>query len=218
MIIIGAKGFAKEVLEICHKNGLESIAFFDNVNNFENLLLFNKFPILKTDKEVENYFEVHGNNYTIGVGNPILRKKLHDKFQKLGGKLIGTISPKAEIGSFGNEIGSGCNIMTNAVITNNVKIGTGVLINLSCTIGHDAVISDFSELCPDVNVSGNCFIGSFTFLGTNSTVLPNVSIGNNVIVGAGSVVTKNIPDNCLVMGIPAKVIKELEPLPQEMYD
>jgi acetyltransferase-like isoleucine patch superfamily enzyme len=57
-----------------------------------------------------------------------------------------------------------------------------------------------------------------TFIGSNATLLPNISIGNNVTIGAGSVVTKNIPDNCLVMGIPAKVIKELEPLPQEMYD
>jgi acetyltransferase-like isoleucine patch superfamily enzyme len=57
-----------------------------------------------------------------------------------------------------------------------------------------------------------------SFIGSNATLLPNICIGNNVTIGAGSVVTKNIPDNCLVMGIPAKVIKELEPLPQEMYD
>ena len=73
-------------------------------------------------------------------------------------------------------------------------------------------IDDFVELCPDVNVSGNCTIGAFTFIGTNSTILPNIKIGKNVVVGAGSVVTKDISDNAVAVGIPAKVIKENLPL------
>ena len=49
-------------------------------------------------------------------------------------------------------------------------------------------------------------------IGSGSIVLPHVKIGNNVIVGAGSVVTKDIPDNSMVVGVPAKVIKELPPI------
>lgn len=141
-----------------------------------------------------------------------MRYKLYQKFIGLGGIFCSSISPLARIGHFGNMIGKGSNIMTNTVITNDVSIGKGVLINLSCTIGHDSIIEDFVEICPDVNISGNCFIGGFSFIGTNSTILPNVKIGKNVIIGAGSVVTKDIPDNSLALGIPAKVIKELEAL------
>ncbi|MDO9261728.1 MAG: hexapeptide transferase, partial [Flavobacteriaceae bacterium] len=61
-------------------------------------------------------------------------------------------------------------------------------------------------------ISGNCTIGSYAQIGTNATILPNITIGKNVIIGAGSVVTKNIPDNCLAVGIPAKIIKALSPL------
>lgn len=213
MIIVGAKGFAKEVLEVLHQlNKTENLAFFDDVTADIVDFLYDKFPILKTENEVLNYFEKFGNEFTIGIGNPILRYKLSKKFINLGGVFISTISPKAEIGFFGNQIDSGCNIMTNSVLTSDIKIGKGVLINLSCTIGHDCVIEDFVELCPDVNVSGNCTIGSFTFIGTNTTILPNIKIGKNVTIGAGSVVTKNVPDNTLAIGIPAKVIKELAPL------
>ena len=98
--------------------------------------------------------------------------------------------------------------MSNVIITSDVKIGKGVLINLSCTIGHDTVIEDFVELCPSVNVSGNCTIGSFSFIGTNAVILPNINIGKNVIIGAGSVVTKHIPDNAVAFGIPAKIVKD----------
>ena len=44
----------------------------------------------------------------------------------------------------------------------------------------------------------------------NVSIMPGVTIGNNVIVGAGAVVTKDIPDNCVVAGIPARVIRQIE--------
>jgi acetyltransferase-like isoleucine patch superfamily enzyme len=79
-------------------------------------------------------------------------------------------------------------------------------------VGHDCIIGEFVEMSPGAHVSGNCRIGSYSILGTNATVLPNVNIGTNVIVGAGSVVTKDVPDNCVIVGSPAKIIKELDPL------
>ena len=213
MIIIGAKGFAKEVLEVLYQlNQLKNIAFFDDVNPDLPAKLYNQFPIITTLEQVEDHFKNIDNSFTIGIGNPVLRKKLYDKFSAIGGNFSSTISPKAAIGHFGNSIGNGCNIMTGTVITNDVIIGNGVLINLNCTIGHDSLLGNFVEMSPGVHISGNCTIGEYSVLGTNSTLLPKVSIGKNVIVGAGSVVTKDIPDNSLVVGIPAVIKKELEPI------
>lgn len=53
-------------------------------------------------------------------------------------------------------------------------------------------------------------VGNDVWIGGNCTVLPGVRIGNNVIVAAGAVVTRDVPDNCVVAGIPAKKIKDLE--------
>ena len=213
MLIIGAKGFAKEVLEIFkQKNEIDNLFFYDDVNEDIGTSLYDVFPILKTVEEAEKLFAEGDSNFIIGIGNPILRYKLVKKFESIGGKLSTLISPFSHIGSYGNSIGVGANIMTNSVLTNDISIGKGVLINLSCTIGHDVFIDDFVELCPDVNVSGNCKIGKFTFIGTNSTILPNVQIGSNVVIAAGSVVTKDVPDNCMVAGIPAVIKKELPKL------
>lgn len=211
MIIIGAKGFAKEVLEILYQlQTLKNIAFFDDISEEIGNTLFNQFPILKSAKEVSNYFEKTGDlNYTVGIGNPFARYKLCYKFDALGGQLTSTISPNSHIGHFDNTIGVGCNIMTGSVITNSIVIGKGVLINLNCTIGHDSNIGDFTEMSPGVHVSGNCSVGKFCNIGTNATILPKIHLGENVIVGAGSVVTKDVPDNSLVVGIPGKVIKTL---------
>jgi sugar O-acyltransferase (sialic acid O-acetyltransferase NeuD family) len=213
MLIVGAKGFAKEVLEVvCQNNETENLVFYDDVNDDAPEYLYDQFKILKNTEEASNYFKRIDNRFTIGIGNPILRKKLATKFTDLGGKFTSTISPLARIGSFGNLVSEGCNIMTGTVITNDIIIKTGTLINLNCTVGHDSIIEEFVELSPGVHVSGNCIIGSFSVLGTNATVLPKISIGKNVIVGAGSVVTTDIPDNCVVVGIPAKIIKQVAPL------
>jgi sugar O-acyltransferase (sialic acid O-acetyltransferase NeuD family) len=213
MIIIGAKGFAKEVLEVLHQqNDLENLVFYDDINLDRPMFLYDKFTILKSISEAKKHFDSVDKRFTIGIGKPVLRKKLYDKFTEIGGKFVSLISPHAIIGHFGNTIGEGCNIMAGTIITNDVIINKGVLVNLNCTIGHDCEIGNFVEMSPGVHISGNCFLGDYSVIGTNASVLPKIKIGKNVIVGAGSVVTKNLPDNCVAVGIPAKVIKELPAL------
>jgi sugar O-acyltransferase (sialic acid O-acetyltransferase NeuD family) len=213
MIIVGAKGFAKELLEVLHQlNQLEHLVFYDDVNEDVPAFLYEQFSVLRNKEDAAHYFKTIDSRFTIGIGNPVLRKKLAVEFKAIGGDFISTISPLAKIGNYGNSIGEGSNIMTGTVITNDVTIGEGVLINLNCTVGHDSKIGGFVELSPGVHISGNCTIGNYCKVGSNATILPKINIGENVIVGAGSVVTKDIPDNCLVVGVPAIIKKELPKL------
>ena len=53
-------------------------------------------------------------------------------------------------------------------------------------------------------------IGNDVWIGGNVTILPGVNIGNNVVIAAGAVVTKDVPDNSLIGGVPAKIIREIE--------
>lgn len=213
MLIIGAKGFAKEVLEILYQlNELELLAFYDDLNSDVPVKLFNQFPVLKNIDEATQYFKTVDNRFTIGIGNPFLRKQLSEKFIEIGGVLTSTISPKATIGSFDIKIGFGSNILSGAIFSNSTKLGMGCIVYYNSILTHDCIIGDFVEISPNVTLLGNCKIGSYSQIGANSTILPNISIGSNVIVGAGAVVTKNIPDNHLIMGIPGKVIKILTPL------
>ena len=213
MLIIGAKGLAKEILEILHQNeNIDNLVFYDDINNDIGGLLYGKFPILKSLPEVINFFKRNKNEFTIGIGNPLLRLAMYNKFKNIGGKFVSTISPNADIGHYGNFISEGINIASGVIITNDITIGKGCLINWNTTIGHDSFIGKFVELCPNVNISGNCKIGDYSFIGTSATILPKISIGKNVIIGAGAVVTKDVPDNSVVVGIPGKVIKKNQPL------
>lgn len=213
MLIIGAKGFAKEVLEVMHQlRQLDRLAFYDDVNDDVPEKIFGQFPVLRTFQEAVVYFKTIDNQFTIGIGNPVLRKKLCDKFTLLGGVFTSTISPLAVLGSFDVQIGIGTNILSGSVFSNSTIIGKGCIVYYNSIITHDCKIGDFVEISPVVTILGRCQIGSYSKIGSNSTILPNITIGRNVIIGAGSIVTKDIPDNCLVFGIPAKIIKELTSL------
>ncbi|WOI23102.1 acetyltransferase [Nonlabens ulvanivorans] len=210
MIVIGSKGFAKEILEVIleGKFSSSSLSFFDNINNYDNNVLFDKFKILVSFQEVQEYFKLHADSrFTLGIGNPHNRKKLTAVFEDLGGLNTTFISKYSRIGSFDTTIGNGVQVMQGTVITNSVMIGNGCLINLNCTIGHDTKVGSFSELSPAVNVSGRCTIGDLVSLGTGAIVLPDITIGDNATIGAGAVVTENIPANAVAVGVPARVIK-----------
>jgi sugar O-acyltransferase (sialic acid O-acetyltransferase NeuD family) len=213
MLIVGARGFAKEVIEVFHQlKQLKDIAFYDDLNSEIGEFLYGTFPILKNESEAISFFNKNGNTFTIGIGNPLLRCKLYNKFKRLGGEFTSCISPKAIIGSYDIVIDEGTNILSNATISNSVKIGKGCIVYYNVIITHDCRIGDFVELSPNAIILGRCRIDDFSQIGSNATILPDINIGTNVIVGAGSVVTKDIPDNCVAVGSPAKVIKYLEPL------
>lgn len=85
-----------------------------------------------------------------------------------------------------------------------VWIGPNTLIT---TIGHPLSPKGRREY---LGIAKPVVVGSDVWIGGNVTILPGVTIGNNVVVGAGAVVTRDVPDNSVVAGVPAKVIKEIE--------
>jgi sugar O-acyltransferase (sialic acid O-acetyltransferase NeuD family) len=208
MIIIGAKSFAKEILEILYqKNDIENLSFYDDITeNFPDLL-YQQFKIIKNISDAQKYFKTVDKKFTIGVGNPKLRYKLYEKFTNAGGELQSVISKFSEIGSFGVDIGNGCIIMGGVKISNDVKIGKGVMIYYNSVITHDVEIADFVEISPSVNILGRAKIGKYSQIGAGATIFPDVEIGSNVVVAAGSVVRNNIPDNVMAAGVPAKIKK-----------
>lgn len=114
-------------------------------------------------------------------------------------------------------IGLECNIGEYTQITaiNKIVIGDGLLTGRFVYIGdnaHGGLSVEEASIPPvkrRLTSKGEIVIGNNVWIGDKVTVLGGVTIGDNVIVGANSVVTKNIPSNCIVAGAPAKILKSL---------
>jgi sugar O-acyltransferase (sialic acid O-acetyltransferase NeuD family) len=204
MLITGAGGHAKELLNVLLNNGYENdIFFYDGTSNREKLF-FNKWRIISDWNVIREIF-LHDNKFCIGVGSPGLRLKLSQEMINLGGELISVISSSSSISTLNVGLSDGLNIMHNVMISTDVKIGRGTLINASSSIHHDVVIGEYCEISPGVTLLGNVTVGANTSIGSKSTVLPKLTIGSNVIIGAGAVIIRDIPDNSLVMGVPGVI-------------
>jgi sugar O-acyltransferase (sialic acid O-acetyltransferase NeuD family) len=205
MIIVGAKGFAKELLEVCFElDQLDNLVFFDNVSEDAPIALYNRFPILRNETEVKEHFKNFGNAFALGLGNPIIRHQLCSLFESWGGELTSLMSPNANVGHFGVTIGPGATILGGATITNEAQIGKGLLMYPNAIITHDCKLGDFVELSPGATLLGGCRIEHETHVGSNATVLPNLNVGSKSIIAAGAVVTKNVTQGKVIVGVPAK--------------
>ena len=205
MIIVGAGGHSKEVLGIMAESGQEKgVCFFDNISVHQPDVLFGQFPIIKSEPEIKRILQKDP-DFILGVGKPSVRKKLAQEFRAWGGRLVSVVSPFARIGKFNVLLGDGLNIMTGAVITQDITIGEGTLVHVNATIHHDCRVGSFCELSPGCHVLGKVQIGDLSSIGSGAVILPGVTIGAGVVVGAGAVVTKNVPDGAKIKGIPAKL-------------
>lgn len=117
-------------------------------------------------------------------------------------------------------------VYLRAGMNGSIQIGNDVAINSFARLfGHGGItVGDNSQIGPGATLTTTSHdidmdmvasfrpitIGEWTWIGANAIILPGITIGNHVVVGAGSVVTKDIPDYSVAVGIPAKVIKHLE--------
>lgn len=97
-----------------------------------------------------------------------------------------------------------------------IKIGDHVRINKGVEfVTHDGGVwvlrkASLKEHKEKLDIFGNITVGSNVHIGTNATIMPNVKIGNNCIIGCGAVVTKDVPDNSIVGGVPARIIEDIQ--------
>lgn len=133
------------------------------------------------------------------------------KIKRIRSIILKHINPKKYAFKVGVNFGENFNIYGNCkfgsepwliTIGDNVYITDGVKF-----ITHDGGTLLYRNKIPDLEITKPIKIGNDVYIGNNVIILPGVTIGNNVIIGAGAVVSKDIPDNSVAVGIPAKKIK-----------
>jgi sugar O-acyltransferase (sialic acid O-acetyltransferase NeuD family) len=203
MVLIGAGGHAIEVIEVLsHLSSLNDLVVFDNAAP-EKSLLKNLFPIISSWDELATHFN-RDSEFIIAIGTPSSRKNLSKRCSQLGGNLTSIISHTSIVGEFNVILESGLNIMHNVIITGDVIIGEGTLLNAGVSVHHNVRVGEYCEISPGARLLGGCVIGNECSVGSGAIILPGVNLGNNVVVGAGAVVTKDVANNLKVAGVPAK--------------
>lgn len=146
----------------------------------------------------------------ICVGNPMLRMRIANRLKnnskiQFPNIILGNASVCEDV-----KLEEGCIISIDSKISTNVHVGSFVFMNISSMVCHDGRIDSFVTLGPDVKLAGNVSIGKGCDIGMGSKIIQGIHIGENVIAGAGSVIVDDIENNCTVVGVPARKIKEID--------
>jgi sugar O-acyltransferase (sialic acid O-acetyltransferase NeuD family) len=110
-----------------------------------------------------------------------------------------SILPRNFVCGNGSYINSGCSF-GGAIV-----LGEFVFVNRGVNIGHHFTCEDFVSIGPGAVIAGQVHIGKGSFIGAGATILPKLRIGSNSVIGAGAVVTRDVPDNCMVVGRAAEI-------------
>lgn len=107
--------------------------------------------------------------------------------------------------------GEGIQVMPGAIAHKFTSIGRQCILNTNATVDHECKLGDGVHVMGGASVAGRVTIGDFSTVGTNATILPDIIIGRYVYIGAGAVVTKDVGDNTVVVGVPARPVGSFLP-------
>jgi sugar O-acyltransferase (sialic acid O-acetyltransferase NeuD family) len=195
MIVIGASGHAKVILDILYESRIVTTNIYDDDSSIKSLNGFrveSPIPILPSNSEC-----------IFAIGNNKIRKFLVDKLSPE--KPVRLLHPNAVLSST-VSVGLGSVVMASATISIDSIIGNYCIINTSSSIDHDCKIEDYVHISPGAVLCGGVTVNEGTHVGANSVIIQNRTIGRWVTIGAGAVIIKNVPDYAIVVGNPGKII------------
>lgn len=203
IVIVGASGFAREIKWMIDRiNAVEAQwNFLGYIDNYADTcsVIGNDEYLLQFPKEL---------SVAIAIADTKQRKRLAEIYRQ--NSLLefpNLIDPGAIVGE-SVSAGKGNLVCAGSVLTVGINVGDFCIINLNCTVGHECTLESFVTVNPGANISGNVRLSQGVSVGTGSQIIQGRVIGANTVIGAGAVIIKDIPNDCTVAGVPAKIIKD----------
>lgn len=208
LIIICAGDFGREIANVIERINAAAdepewnlLGFVDDDPSLKGKAV-DGYPVIGSIDDLSNGT---GECYVIcSIGMAKTRKKVLDRISNPNIRYATLIDPDARVYKDAS-VGEGSIICGGSILAIGVQVGDHVIVNLNCSLGHDSVYDDYCVINPGVNVSGKVHVKECCDLGTGSKVIQGLSIGPNTVIGAGAAVIRDIPADCLAVGVPAKV-------------
>jgi sugar O-acyltransferase (sialic acid O-acetyltransferase NeuD family) len=202
-VLFGAHGiFASEVVESVHRLGGE-VAYGIMTGKAEwNLAGLGS--IIREDELVPEVLELP---IIIPMVGSHQRRKLVERARAAGFVEFANIVDPTSVVAATATLTLGNYVNAATVIGAGVDIAEHAFVNRSASIGHHSLIEQFATIGPAVSLASRCHVARGASLGVGAVVCPEVRIGENAFVGAGAVAIADVPDNAVVVGNPARVLR-----------
>jgi sugar O-acyltransferase (sialic acid O-acetyltransferase NeuD family) len=195
VLILGSSGQSRETLQLLRVLGLctsaSRVEFADDTNEPDVLLAVRDGG--------------HAGPVALGIGRADIRLRVWDTWRRVIDRpWPSLVHPSAVIGD-STSIEEGAMVAAGTVTTCDVTVGPGSLINTNVSIGHDVVIGEAAVINPGATIGGGVTILRGALVGSGANIQEGRRIGAGAVVGSGAVVTRDVVDGEVVVGIPARV-------------
>lgn len=196
-----------KLIDAINRNGkvFELIGFIKSPDN-EPATEVMGYPVLGTDERIPESLAEHDCRFFCNVNySPVQMKAAHAVLDRYGCRTVSLIHPDIDM----NHVMHGDNVMLcdGVIVGPGVVIGDHLTCRLGSTISHGVTIGNYVYISPGVTVCGDTTVKDGCDIGAGATILPRLTIGRHTIIGAGAVVTEDMPDNVIAVGVPARIIK-----------
>jgi sugar O-acyltransferase (sialic acid O-acetyltransferase NeuD family) len=206
IIVYGAGGHAKAVIDTVEKDGTYKIAGILDGNKPAGSSFYG-YQILGD----EGWLSANSEFVTggiVAIGDNWIRSKVVSKITALQPdfRFITAIHPNASIAK-GAKLGDGTVVMAGAVVNSDTIIGKHCVLYTLASVDHDSTTGSFVTLAPRAGTGGNVTIGNYSVISLGANVIHGRAIGEHAVIGAGSTVLSDISSYSVAYGTPAKVVR-----------
>lgn len=200
--ILGAGGHGRVIADCAEALGWRRIDFFDDVLAGSVSGVWRVVGAEGDLRErVTDYDAV-----VVGIGDNRVRLRLHREFVAQGAPLASLIHPAATVSPHA-RIGAGTVVFAGAVVSIGAQTGDACIINTGAGVDHDCRLADGVHISPCAHLGGGVSVGECSWVGIGASIRHGVAIGGDVRVGAGAAVVSAVPDDSVVVGVPARPLE-----------
>jgi sugar O-acyltransferase (sialic acid O-acetyltransferase NeuD family) len=201
LLLIGAGGHARVVLDIVEKQGrYQVVGLLDDSPQLAGGSLMG-YPVWG-GREGLDRTDLPAHAF-VAIGSPAVRTAWQETLEDRGFQLAVLVHPSAQIGR-DVVLGAGTVLMAGAIVNSGSRLERGVIVNTAASIDHDCRIGEFVHVAPGARLAGGVHVGPRAHIGIGACVLQNLEVGERAIVGGGAAVVRPVPAHLTVVGVPAR--------------
>lgn len=200
IVILGAGGHAKVILDACRCAGLPVSGLLDG--GFPPGATLLDVKGLGGDHRLDDPEFVLAHAFIVGVGAMETRRTLIRHLDNRNAALATVIHPSAVIAPSA-QIAPGTLVAAGVVVNPDTRIGRHVILNTCCSVDHDCQVGENCHIGPGARLAGGVACGEEVFVGTGANVAPGIRIAPHSVVGAGATVIRDVSEGVTVVGVPA---------------
>lgn len=212
LVILGGSGIGMIAASVAQDLGIYNVLGFlnDFVPKGTSIGKYKQIPVIGETKDLDKYLK---DSETLVFIAYVGMQQEEDTFNKIINlnipteKLATLIHPTAIIPKGFCKIGNGVLMSPLTQLSPDTTLEDNCILLPNSFVGHDSTLKQFAHIATNGVIGANVVVGKAVHIGSNATIREKINIGDFSLIGAGSVVLSDVPDNAIVVGNPARVLR-----------